>query len=255
MRAPTISVQNYVPNDVPSDPKEIQRYLIDEFRRISDAMGLLAAGHSPIVYVAPDKPREGDIRYADGTSWNPGSGQGIYAYIDGDWRLMSFGDLVTTIDIVHKRVHDGDGFNLDVYSTVTNGTPKYCQFETGAKYVHLHVSRIADGTDTLLCEFFEEPTLTDGTTSVPIYNQNRNSSTATTVTAYSDPTSVISDGTKLITNYLAGTNQAAGGAVTNEIEWLLKPNTTYLHKMQNLSAGTATFSVKMFWYETTSVPV
>ena len=30
----------------------------------------------------PAKPRDGDIRYADGANWNPGSGQGIYVYID-----------------------------------------------------------------------------------------------------------------------------------------------------------------------------
>lgn len=35
--------------------------------------------------VAPDKPREGMIRLADGTNWNPGSGIGLYQYLGGVW--------------------------------------------------------------------------------------------------------------------------------------------------------------------------
>ena len=34
------------------------------------------------------KPRDGDIRYADGTNWNPGSGAGIYAYVGGAWTKL-----------------------------------------------------------------------------------------------------------------------------------------------------------------------
>ena len=29
---------------------------------------------------APDKPRKGRVYYADGTNWNPGSGEGLYIY-------------------------------------------------------------------------------------------------------------------------------------------------------------------------------
>lgn len=31
-------------------------------------------------YVAPTKPRAGMLVYADGTSWNPGSGEGVYRF-------------------------------------------------------------------------------------------------------------------------------------------------------------------------------
>lgn len=33
-----------------------------------------------ILYVAPEKPRAGLVVYADGTTWNPGSGEGLYRY-------------------------------------------------------------------------------------------------------------------------------------------------------------------------------
>jgi hypothetical protein len=35
------------------------------------------------------KPRNGDVRYADGTNWNPGgTGEGIYAYTDDAWAKL-----------------------------------------------------------------------------------------------------------------------------------------------------------------------
>jgi len=42
-------------------------------------------------HVAPPKPREGMLVYADGTDWNPGSGAGYYVYYAGAWHPMSGG--------------------------------------------------------------------------------------------------------------------------------------------------------------------
>ena len=42
-----------------------------------------------IWHVAPGKPREGMLVYADGTDWNPGSGAGYYVYYAGAWHAMS----------------------------------------------------------------------------------------------------------------------------------------------------------------------
>lgn len=36
-------------------------------------------------YVAPTRPREGDFVFADGTTWDPGSGRGLYQYVSGAW--------------------------------------------------------------------------------------------------------------------------------------------------------------------------
>jgi hypothetical protein len=65
---------------VPTSADELPRYLNDEIPRLWAAIKALAAGHLDTTYVEPEKPRAGDIRYADGTSWNPGSGEGIYYY-------------------------------------------------------------------------------------------------------------------------------------------------------------------------------
>lgn len=85
MRTPTISTITYRPRQVPGSPDEIQRYLSDELARIADVLQLVASGHLEPTYVAPAKPRVGNIRYADGTSWNPGTGEGVYVYTSAGW--------------------------------------------------------------------------------------------------------------------------------------------------------------------------
>lgn len=37
---------------------------------------------------APERVEEGMVVYADGTDWNPGSGEGIYKYQSGAWSLI-----------------------------------------------------------------------------------------------------------------------------------------------------------------------
>ena len=39
-------------------------------------------------FVAPAKPRDGLTVFADGTSWNPGSGRGVYTYYGSAWHKL-----------------------------------------------------------------------------------------------------------------------------------------------------------------------
>ena len=89
MRTPTLATANYAPGIVPSDPEQYRRFLGEELQKISAAISALAAGHLDPSYAAPSKPREGDIRYADGTTWNPGgTGKGPYYYNGTTWVKM-----------------------------------------------------------------------------------------------------------------------------------------------------------------------
>ena len=40
------------------------------------------------LYAAPTKYRDGTIVFADGTTWNPGSGQGAYIYYGAAWHFL-----------------------------------------------------------------------------------------------------------------------------------------------------------------------
>lgn len=75
----------YTPGPVPSETDQLRRYLEDELLKIQTVVEALAAGHLAMSYVAPTKPRKGDYRIADGTSWNPGSGKGFYWYDGSSW--------------------------------------------------------------------------------------------------------------------------------------------------------------------------
>jgi len=76
------SVNRWSPNPAPVNPEDLPDYLFNELNRLGDILFNLDTFRLEPTNVVPAKPRDGDIRYADGTNWNPGSGQGIYAYID-----------------------------------------------------------------------------------------------------------------------------------------------------------------------------
>lgn len=69
------------PSLCPSDIEEIPRFLDGMFLEIRAVLDLVRDGHLDVSNVAPTSPQQGDIRYADGTNWNPVSGgEGIYFY-------------------------------------------------------------------------------------------------------------------------------------------------------------------------------
>lgn len=67
----------------------VTEYLQRELLRISAEFGMIEEGrYLPILSIAPKKPREGMMAVADGTSWNPGSGKGLYEYRSGTWTKL-----------------------------------------------------------------------------------------------------------------------------------------------------------------------
>lgn len=80
----------YSPRFVPSEG--LQQFLEVEHRAIAEAM------NSPVPwlqlevrYVAPEKPRDGMVVLADGATWNPGSGAGMYLRLGGAWVKLGAG--------------------------------------------------------------------------------------------------------------------------------------------------------------------
>ena len=88
MRANNQNTVFYHPEPVPADIKELAAYIERNNQAIKIAISLLAAGHLDETHVAPTKPRTGDIRLADGTDWDPGTGQGVYAYYNSAWNKL-----------------------------------------------------------------------------------------------------------------------------------------------------------------------
>ena len=82
------SVNRWTPNPAPINNDPLSDYHFHELNRLSDIIFNLDVMRLEQTNVAPEKPRDGDIRYADGTNWNPGSGTGIYAYVGGSWTKL-----------------------------------------------------------------------------------------------------------------------------------------------------------------------
>ena len=78
----------YAPAPIPTDSQYLTQYIANELIAIQSAINALAAGHLDKVYAVPAKLRDGDVRYADGVTWNPGSGAGIYYYNGTLWKLL-----------------------------------------------------------------------------------------------------------------------------------------------------------------------
>lgn len=94
------SVKRWSPNPAPVEPMALPDYLFDELNRLGDIIfnvdmlqlsrtnvepgGVPSAG----AVQRKTKPRDGDIRYADGSNWNPGGGEGIYAFFNETWNKL-----------------------------------------------------------------------------------------------------------------------------------------------------------------------
>jgi len=72
------SVTHYEPGSPPDDPEDMGIYVVNELKRLANVVLNQAIFRLEVTNEAPSRPRTGDIRFADGTNWDPGSGEGIY---------------------------------------------------------------------------------------------------------------------------------------------------------------------------------
>lgn len=82
MTAPTTNPNRYSVGDPPTgeDVRELTSYIVRELHKLEALLELLTNGQIERTYAAPNKLVDGMLRYADGATWNPGAGRGIYRY-------------------------------------------------------------------------------------------------------------------------------------------------------------------------------
>jgi hypothetical protein len=78
----------YVPAAPPQNLEGIPVYLHRELVRIAGVLSNISDNIYEETHVAPDKPQNGQVVYADGTDWNPGSGRGLYFYKGSTWTFI-----------------------------------------------------------------------------------------------------------------------------------------------------------------------
>lgn len=123
---------------------------------------------------------------------------------------------------------------------IGNGEDLYSLILVGDDEVHFSFSVIASGG----CEiyFYEEPTIEVNGEFITIRNVNRRYTDTNGLSVSNNPT-VTSNGDLLLEKFLGDSpgNQIAGGETTGVFdraeEWVLRPNTNYLVRVNNDSGG------------------
>lgn len=72
-----------IPDNV--DLETLKLWIAEQLQLVSEALPRGDLLRLEIRRAAPERPRNGMLVYADGTEWNPGSGEGFYGYESGSW--------------------------------------------------------------------------------------------------------------------------------------------------------------------------
>lgn len=108
-----------------------------------------------------------------------------------------------------------------------------------------HIEIEVDCTGEAWVYLYEAPTTSANGTLQTVYNKNRNSATTPGSTIYLAPT-VTTPGT-MVSAWIVGSGQKAGGQSRESIEWDLKSNTVYL--IQVVSKNASNICMRFIWYE------
>lgn len=72
----------------PDDKEALVAWLRLDLPKELELLGNPGLLQMRVMHAAPDKPRRGLVVFADGTDWNPGSGEGVYVYTTTGWRPL-----------------------------------------------------------------------------------------------------------------------------------------------------------------------
>lgn len=77
----------YVRTQMPpiTDVESLRKWLDDEITRLVQGLQTVHEVQFDVLYAAPLGPTAGMVVFADGTTWNPGSGRGLYEYRASSW--------------------------------------------------------------------------------------------------------------------------------------------------------------------------
>lgn len=78
----------YAPGTPPQSEEDFRKWAFDELKKLEAVFSSLDFVIFKELNVAPAKPRTGMTVLADGSNWDPGSGQGVYTYYNGAWRKL-----------------------------------------------------------------------------------------------------------------------------------------------------------------------
>lgn len=60
-------------------------WLFTELQRVASEMPKPSVLQLDVLTIEPERPQDGMLAFADGTTWNPGAGRGTYERRSGAW--------------------------------------------------------------------------------------------------------------------------------------------------------------------------
>ena len=79
----------YIPGNVPTNPAQLADFVRTELDKIAAALDSPNESMAlTTLYAAPNKFRDGTIIKADGVTFDPGAGSGVYVYRNAAWHLL-----------------------------------------------------------------------------------------------------------------------------------------------------------------------
>ena len=179
---------------------------------------------------------------------------------------------IATMDWAHHEVHEGDAFSCHYNNDVTNvGEMTIIAFNTPntTKWIHL-VTQVTSTAASYFAIYEAADLDLDEGTDLTIYNRDRNSATAATVTSIETApeagkatsfTEVQAAGATLATTgeihreYMgSGSGQtASGGESRGTHEWILDQGVQYAFVMVGTTTDDCTHNIVLTWYEHTNL--
>lgn len=138
---------------------------------------------------------------------------------------------------VNDMARQGYIYLIGQQFTITQGASAGFSMTTGATGVQLDFYEIISDTANVYAELIEGATIT--TTGSPITARNLNRNYADDHTSVLQPTSAITGGTTISSEYVTATNQGGGAIASTKIH-TLEPNTQYAMKFTNQGSQSTT---------------
>ena len=154
----------------------------------------------------------------------------------------------------HAYIHEGLLFETFYKASVNAAANMDISILTPAAtagYVHLRPSAVSGSGDKITVTLHEAVTMTVGT-GLTAYNHNRNSTKTAGAVVKHTPT-VTNTGTAIGQGFIGGGTgfgQSTSGSERGEQnEWVLKPATQYLLRINNASSAANIINANVLWYE------
>lgn len=184
-------------------------------------------------------------------------------------RIDASTHAIETIGYAHHEVHAGSAFTCHYNNSVTNiGEMTAIAFNTldTTKWGHVVAQYFSSGAAYFAV--YENPSIdVDEGTQLTIYNRNRNSATASTMssieaapvankaTSYDETQAAganITTTVEIERRYIgAGDKKSVGGAARGEEEFILDQGNQYIFMLVSLTADDAIHNITLDWYEHT----